>query len=100
MPIYEYQCANCHHQFDVLQKLSDDPVKKCPECSKDMAVRLVSAAGFQLKGTGWYATDFKEKKAPATKSDSNAAPKETSSTDKKTKEPATTQKSTAKGEAD
>lgn len=100
MPIYEYQCANCHHQFDVLQKLSDDPVKKCPECAKDKAVRLVSAAGFQLKGTGWYATDFKDKKAPNTKSDSNLAPKETSSTEKNTSETTTTQKTTSKGEAD
>ena len=61
MPIYEYQCSNCHHTFDLIQKMSDEPVKLCPECSKDTAVRLVSAAGFQLKGTGWYETDFKTK---------------------------------------
>ena len=61
MPIYEYQCADCHHQFDVLQKIHDEPIKQCPQCSKEQAVRLVSAAGFQLKGTGWYATDFKDK---------------------------------------
>ncbi len=61
MPIYEYQCSNCHHHFDLIQKMNDEPVKTCPTCSKDTAVRLVSAAGFQLKGTGWYATDFKNK---------------------------------------
>lgn len=61
MPIYEYQCSNCHHQFDAIQKISDEPLKECPECHKDTAVKLVSAAGFQLKGTGWYATDFKNK---------------------------------------
>ena len=61
MPIYEYQCAGCHHAFDVIQKMNDEPIKTCPVCSKDKAVRLVSAAGFQLKGTGWYATDFKTK---------------------------------------
>jgi len=61
MPIYEYLCTGCHHTFDVLQKLHDEPVRKCPKCSEDKATRLVSAAGFQLKGTGWYATDFKNK---------------------------------------
>lgn len=64
MPIYEYECSNCHHTFDVIQKVSDEPVKQCPECAQNMAVRLVSAAGFQLKGTGWYATDFKTKGQP------------------------------------
>lgn len=61
MPIYEYQCTNCHHHFDLMQKISDEPAKQCPECSKDTLIKLVSAAGFQLKGTGWYATDFKNK---------------------------------------
>lgn len=61
MPIYEYQCEACGHAFDVRQKMSDNPIKTCPECNKDEAKRLVSAAGFQLKGTGWYATDFKDK---------------------------------------
>lgn len=64
MPIYEYQCNACGYLFDVMQKMSDAPETICPECSKDSVVRLVSAAGFQLKGTGWYVTDFKNK-APA-----------------------------------
>ena len=67
MPIYEYQCSGCNHHFDVIQKMSDSPVKTCPRCAEDKAIRLVSAAGFQLKGSGWYATDFKTKtKEPST----------------------------------
>ena len=64
MPIYEYECSNCHHQFELIQKIQDEPVTKCPECLKDSAKRLVSAVGFQLKGTGWYVTDFKDKDKP------------------------------------
>lgn len=67
MPIYEYQCMNCGHVFDVMQKFSDEPIKTCPECAKDNVKKLVSATAFQLKGTGWYVTDFKDKdkKKPA-----------------------------------
>ncbi len=64
MPIYEYQCTHCQHQFDVIQKMNEDPIKLCPQCSQQSVVKLVSAAGFQLKGTGWYATDFKDKGKP------------------------------------
>jgi putative FmdB family regulatory protein len=68
MPIYEYQCTKCDHQFDVLQKMQDAPIEHCPQCLNDTATRLVSAPGFQLKGTGWYETDFKHKgEKPATK---------------------------------
>jgi len=67
MPIYEYQCTGCNHHFDAIQKMSELPVKTCPKCAEDKAIRLISAAGFQLKGSGWYATDFKTKsKEPAT----------------------------------
>lgn len=69
MPIYEYQCNNCHHAFDLMQKMSDTPISLCPECGENTAVRLVSAAGFQLKGTGWYVTDFKNKGKPAAASE-------------------------------
>ncbi|STX51377.1 Type I antifreeze protein [Legionella busanensis] len=61
MPIYEYECSNCHHKFDLIQKIHDAPATQCPQCFQDTAVRLVSAAGFQLKGNGWYVTDFKNK---------------------------------------
>jgi len=59
MPIYEYRCGACGFQKEFLQRLNDAPLKDCPECGKPALGKLVSAAGFQLKGTGWYATDFK-----------------------------------------
>ena len=59
MPIYEYRCGACGFQKEVLQKLSDAPLKDCPECGKPSVTKMVTAAGFQLKGSGWYATDFK-----------------------------------------
>jgi putative FmdB family regulatory protein len=59
MPIYEYRCNDCGHKLEALQKLSDAPLLACPACGKDTLTKLVSAAGFQLKGSGWYATDFK-----------------------------------------
>ncbi len=61
MPIYEYRCSSCGHQNDFLQKLSEPPLTDCPECGKSTFSKQVTAAGFQLKGTGWYATDFKNK---------------------------------------
>jgi putative FmdB family regulatory protein len=59
MPIYEYRCGACGHYLDALQKMSDTPLRKCPECGKSQLRRLVSAPQFRLKGTGWYETDFK-----------------------------------------
>jgi len=59
MPIYEYQCAACGHQFETLQKISDKPFSKCPDCGKDALKKLISASAFRLKGSGWYETDFK-----------------------------------------
>ena len=92
MPIHEYQCTGCHHKFDLLQKMNDEPAKKCPECSKDTLVRLVSAAAFQLKGTGWYATDFKNKGKPAQKTEDKPSSSDATKVEKKTTEstPATT----------
>ena len=59
MPIYEYRCSACGYQNDFLQKISEPPLTDCPECGKSTFSKQVTAAGFQLKGTGWYATDFK-----------------------------------------
>lgn len=104
MPIYEYECTGCHHTFDLLQKLNEESTKQCPECLKDTAVRLVSAAGFQLKGTGWYATDFKDKgKAPQKTegSASDSPSKDTKPAEKTvTESTATSSSATTKGEAD
>ena len=62
MPIYEYQCQACGHQLEALQKVSDAPLKKCPECGKPKLQKLLSAPSFRLKGGGWYETDFKSGK--------------------------------------
>lgn len=59
MPIYEYRCASCGFEKEYLQKVSEAPMTTCPQCHHETLKKLLSAAGFQLKGTGWYATDFK-----------------------------------------
>ena len=59
MPIYAYRCQDCGHEVEVLQKISDAPLTDCPACQHPSLVKKVTAAGFQLKGSGWYATDFK-----------------------------------------
>src|SRR5215510_4007680 len=97
MPIYEYRCESCGHQEEHLQKVSEKPLSKCPACGKKAYKKQLSAAGFQLKGSGWYATDFKttgkkpaEKKADL-KSDGKAETKsDAKSETKKTSTPATT----------
>jgi len=69
MPIYEYRCSSCGHELEALQKLSDPRLLACPACGKPALSKLVTAAGFQLKGSGWYATDFKSSGSkPAAKS--------------------------------
>ena len=68
MPIYEYRCSACGHQEEFLQRVSEPPLTECPVCRKPTFTKLLSAAGFQLKGSGWYATDFKSKSSkPAEK---------------------------------
>ena len=88
MPIYEYQCSNCGHQFEAMQKISEEPLKDCPECHQPKLNKLVSAAGFQLKGTGWYVTDYsakgKSKASEESKANSNAGTQTTSSDGKTT----------------
>lgn len=59
MPIYEYRCAACSHQLEALQKITESPLRKCPECGRLKLRRLMSAPSFRLKGGGWYETDFK-----------------------------------------
>jgi putative FmdB family regulatory protein len=59
MPIYEYRCESCGHELEALQKLSDEPLTACPACKGETLRKKVSAAGFQLKGSGWYVTDFR-----------------------------------------
>jgi putative FmdB family regulatory protein len=67
MPIYEYRCSACGFQKEYLHKVSDPVLTRCPECGKETFSKLLSAAGFQLKGSGWYATDFKNSGAKPAK---------------------------------
>jgi putative FmdB family regulatory protein len=76
MPIYSYRCEHCGHRQDVLQKMSDSLLTVCPACGQPAFKKQVTAAGFQLKGSGWYVTDFRSPPAPAgaKKTDESAAP--------------------------
>lgn len=93
MPIYAYRCSSCGHAKDVLQKISDPLLTVCPSCGAESFVKQVTAAGFQLKGSGWYVTDFRggnngpakdakaEGDSPAKPADAAAAPAEAKSAD-------------------
>lgn len=99
MPIYEYRCNTCEHKFEALQKFSDAPLVTCPACANDALVKLVSAAGFQLKGSGWYQTDFKASGSkPAAKADAGAAKLDAGSTDAKPAAGAAAESAPAKAE--
>ena len=77
MPFYEYQCRACGAQVEVMQKINDAPLKKCPECAKNQLTRLISAPVFRLKGGGWYETDFKsdtDNKRNLASGDTDSAP--------------------------
>lgn len=77
MPIYEYTCKNCSKEFELIQKISDPPAKKCPTCGKKIEKKL-SLSSFQLKGTGWYVTDFaKKEKGKENKSEKKETKAET-----------------------
>ena len=95
MPIYEYRCATCGFQKEYLQKVSDPKLTHCPECGKPTFDKLLSAAGFQLKGSGWYVTDFRDKgskpkvgKETAESSETKTEPKTEPKTDDKKSDPA------------
>lgn len=85
MPIYEYQCDQCGHQFDALQKFSDAALEQCPECEKLALRKKISAPSFRLSGSGWYETDFKtdkdKKKNLAGDRTETASSKDSSTTD-------------------
>ncbi|MEI6720030.1 MAG: zinc ribbon domain-containing protein, partial [Betaproteobacteria bacterium] len=84
MPIYEYRCSECGFQDEFLQKLSDPLMTVCPSCGKESLKKLLSAAGFQLKGSGWYATDFKGSGSkPVAAADSKTESKTESKSDTK-----------------
>ncbi len=90
MPIYAYKCESCGHAKDVLQKMSDDPLSVCPACGQSSFRKQLTAAGFQLKGSGWYVTDFREGSKPAAKpAAEGAAPAAAEPAAKAASEPAT-----------
>ena len=89
MPIYEYQCDDCNHFLDALQKVNDKPLVDCPECGKNSLRRLISAPNFRLKGEGWYETDFKKenRKNVADKKDGVSEKTESSNDEKASDKP-------------
>lgn len=90
MPIYEYECNTCKKRTELLQKISDPPLEKCPDCDGDVR-KLISSAGLHFKGTGWYVTDYAKKKGQPetnTKGDKKTTPP-ASQKDGTTKKPAT-----------
>ena len=93
MPIYEYRCTACGHGLEALQKITEAPLTSCPECRADTLSKVVTAAGFQLKGSGWYATDFRDGSKPAAKSANGEA-----RADGKTSETKSESKGESKGE--
>jgi putative FmdB family regulatory protein len=100
MPIYEYRCSECGHQDEFLLKLSDPPLSVCPACGKSTFQKMLSAAGFQLKGSGWYATDFKTTgKKPAAKSAESKAESKTEAKTEAKSETKTESKTESKSEA-
>lgn len=82
MPIYAYKCESCGHAKDVLQKMSDAPLVDCPACGAPTFKKQLTAAGFQLKGSGWYVTDFRDAKSGGDKAKDGEKAKESGSSEK------------------
>ena len=99
MPIYEYQCQGCEHEFETIQKMSEAPLIQCPSCGKDLLRKKISAVAFRLKGGGWYETDFKsgDKKNVATSNDSGSESSSTAAASSKSESNSET-KSSGSGE--
>jgi putative FmdB family regulatory protein len=86
MPLYEYQCKKCGHRFEKIQKFSDKPIKKCPECGGSVE-QVVSAPAVQFKGSGWYVTDYAKKSSAPASSDSGSKESKDSKDSKKDDKP-------------
>ncbi len=101
MPIYEYVCDSCEHEFETIQKFNEDPLKACPECEQDALRKKISAAAFRLKGSGWYETDFKSGNKRNVVTDdkkSSEASSETKKPDKSTTTSSSSTKTTSSSE--
>lgn len=100
MPFYEYECADCGQRVEVLQQISEEPLSQCPSCHARSLRRLVSATGFRLKGSGWYATDFKNKGTQANDKGEGKTDKKEGKTEKgeaKTEKAAASKEQTGSG---
>ena len=97
MPIYEYACGKCDHEFEVEQRITDDPIKTCPECRSRKVKKLISQTSFVLKGGGWHSDLYSSSKKKSDESDASAAPKSESSSESKSETKSDT-KSETKGE--
>ena len=97
MPIYEYACAKCGHHLELLQKVGDPAPKRCPNCRKGKMEKMISRTSFQLKGSGWYASDYAKKPAASTdsKSESKTEAKTESKTEAKTESKSKKDKTTS-----
>jgi putative FmdB family regulatory protein len=71
MPIYDFQCTSCAHKDELMRKISESSILVCPKCSKETFSKMLSAPSFQLSGTGWYASDFKDKKSNKTQTETD-----------------------------
>lgn len=90
MPIYEYQCKNCGHHLEVLQKMTEPALEKCPHCGQYTLAKQISKSAFQLKGDGWYVTDFRDKNKPEKKSETPSTDNKETKAESKTVEKAST----------
>jgi putative FmdB family regulatory protein len=94
MPLYEYRCEACSHQFEVIQKFSDEPIAVCPKCGSGPVAKLLSSPAFQFKGTGWYITDYARKGATEGKEAKGTPATESKDDSKKDDSKSTTTSST------
>jgi putative FmdB family regulatory protein len=94
MPLYEYRCEACGHQFEVIQKFSDEPIAVCPKCGSGPVAKLLSSPAFQFKGTGWYITDYARKGATEGKDAKGTPATESKDDSKKDDSKSTTTSST------
>jgi putative FmdB family regulatory protein len=85
MPTYTYRCDSCGHKFDIVQRMSDDPLAQCPACQAVALVKEIQPVGFALKGTGWYVTDFRDKGKPAKPAEGDAGKGEAAKPEAETK---------------
>jgi len=95
MPLYEYQCSKCGHRFEKIQKFSDKPVKKCPECGGPVE-QTISAPAVQFKGSGWYVTDYAKKSHPPSSDGASKDSKESKKEEKKKTETSGSSRETSK----